>query len=210
MPTDRVPRCPICRTTTPPSSPTSRPRSSSSTTASTTRPTSTAPTRRSRSSPRPAPRDDFGTINQLQKNLAFHLSGHVLHSMFWKNMTPDGGGKPEGDLRRAVNEDFGDVRRVQGQLTEAALNVQGSGWGALSWEPRRPAADRRAGLRPPEQRRPGRPAAPRARHVGARLLPAVREREGRLGEAFWEIVNWPDVADRFVNARTLDLGLEGS
>ena len=44
--------------------------------------------------------DDFGTINQLQKNLAFHLSGHVLHSMFWENLSPDGGGKPEGDLWR--------------------------------------------------------------------------------------------------------------
>jgi len=35
---------------------------------------------------------DFGTINQLEKNMAFHLSGHVLHSLFWRNMAPDAGG----------------------------------------------------------------------------------------------------------------------
>ena len=35
--------------------------------------------------------DDYGSINMLQKNLAFHLSGHVLHSMFWENLSPDGG-----------------------------------------------------------------------------------------------------------------------
>ena len=47
---------------------------------------------------------DFGTINQLEKNLAFHLSGHVLHSLFWKNMAPDGGGEPDGELAAAIDE----------------------------------------------------------------------------------------------------------
>jgi hypothetical protein len=44
---------------------------------------------------------DFATINQLQKNLAFHLSGHVLHSLFWRNMSPRGGGEPDGELAAA-------------------------------------------------------------------------------------------------------------
>ena len=47
--------------------------------------------------------EEFGTINQLQKNLAFNLSGHVLHSLFWKNMTPDGGDKPDGELAAAID-----------------------------------------------------------------------------------------------------------
>jgi len=33
--------------------------------------------------------------HQLQKNLAFHLSGHVLHSLFWRNMSSHGGGEPK-------------------------------------------------------------------------------------------------------------------
>ena len=158
------------------------PRCWSCTTTSTTRRTSTAPTPRSTSSTRPATSDDFGTINQLQKNLAFHLSGHVLHSMFWQNLSPDGGGKPEGDLGAAIDDGFGGFEGLKNQLTESALAVQGSGWGALDVGAARPAPHRRAGLRPPEQRRPGRAAAPRARHVGARVLPAVQEREGRLGQ----------------------------
>ena len=78
---------------------------------------------------------DFGTINQLEKNMAFHLSGHVMHSLFWTNMSPDGGGEPDGDLAAAVKEWFGSYDGFRAQLTEAAMNVQGSGWGALSWEP---------------------------------------------------------------------------
>ena len=79
--------------------------------------------------------NDYDAINQLQKNLAFHLSGHVLHSLFWKNMSPDGGGAPEGDLGAAIGEYFGDFDAFQAQLTAAAENVQGSGWGAMSWDP---------------------------------------------------------------------------
>ena len=64
--------------------------------------------------------------------------------------------------------------------------MQGSGWAALSWEPLSQPPDRRAGLRPPGQRRPGRTAAARARHVGARVLPAVQEREEGLGRRVLE------------------------
>ena len=78
---------------------------------------------------------DFGSINQLEKNLAFHLSGHILHSIFWKNLSPDGGGEPAGDLASAIDEQLGSFDAFKSQLTEAAMNVQGSGWGALSWEP---------------------------------------------------------------------------
>ena len=78
---------------------------------------------------------DFAALNQLQKSLAFHVSGHVLHSLFWKNMTPHGGGRPERDLADAIAESFGSFDGLKSQLTEAALNVQGSGWGAMAWEP---------------------------------------------------------------------------
>jgi Fe-Mn family superoxide dismutase len=77
---------------------------------------------------------DFGTINQLEKDLAFHLSGHALHSLFWTNMAPDRGGKPEGELAAAIDESFGSFEGFQGQLTAATTGVQGSGWGALSWD----------------------------------------------------------------------------
>ena len=149
--------------------------------------------------------DDYGSINQLQKNLAFHLSGHVLHSMFWENLSPDGGGEPDGDLAAAVKEGFGSLEHFKNQMTQAALNVQGSGWGALTWEP-----------------------------LGQRLIiEQIYDHQSNVGQgappllvldmwehayylqyknvkadwvdAFWKIVNWPDVAARFARARTLEL-----
>jgi len=148
---------------------------------------------------------DFGTINQLEKNMAFHLSGHVLHSLLWKNMAPDGGGEPEDELAAAIKEHFGAVDAFRTQMTEAALNVQGSGWGALSWEP-----------------------------MGRRLIvEQVYDHQGNVGQggppllvldmwehayylqyknvkadwvdAFWQLVNWPDVAERFARVRELRL-----
>ena len=43
-------------------------------------------------------KNDFARIAALEHNLAFHVSGHVLHSIFWQNLSPNGGGKPS--LRR--------------------------------------------------------------------------------------------------------------
>ena len=42
--------------------------------------------------------EKLDTVNLLQKNLAFNLAGHVNHSVFWPNMSPDGGGEPDGEL----------------------------------------------------------------------------------------------------------------
>ena len=74
---------------------------------------------------------DFGTINQLEKNMAFHLSGHVLHSLLWKNMSPDGGGEPEGELADAINEAFGSFDDFKSKLKDAGVNQFGSGWAWL-------------------------------------------------------------------------------
>ena len=70
-----------------------------------------APTPRSRSSPRRARRSDFAAINQLQKDLAFHLSGHVLHSLLWKNMAAEGRRRAG---RRAGGGDQGVLRLLRG------------------------------------------------------------------------------------------------
>ena len=149
--------------------------------------------------------DDYGSINMLQKNLAFHLSGHVLHSMFWENLSPDGGGKPEGELEAAIADGFGGFDHFRSQLTEAALAVQGSGWGALTWEPL-------------GQRLIVEQIYDHQSNVGQGAPPLLvldmwehayylqyRNVKADWVEAFWEIVNWPDVAARFTRAKTLEL-----
>ena len=149
--------------------------------------------------------EEFGTINQLQKNLAFNLSGHVLHSLFWNNMSPNGGDKPDGELAAAIDESFGTFEGFRNQLSEASLNVQGSGWGALTWEP-------------VAQRLIVEQVYDHQSNVGQGAPPLLvldmwehayylqyKNVKADWVDAFWNIVNWPDVAQRFDNARGLKL-----
>jgi len=78
---------------------------------------------------------DFSRLAGLEKALAFNLSGHVLHSIFWKNLSPEGGDAPSGELARLIARDFGSFQGFKAQLTEVASTVMGSGWAALVWEP---------------------------------------------------------------------------
>jgi superoxide dismutase, Fe-Mn family len=71
----------------------------------------------------------------LEKTLAFNLSGHVLHTQFWTNLSPDGGDKPDGDLAGAIEASFGSFDSFKKRLTTVTTAVQGSGWGVLGYEP---------------------------------------------------------------------------
>ena len=150
---------------------------------------------------------DFGSINLLEKNLAFHLSGHILHSLFWKNLTPGGGDKPAGELAAAIDEHLGSFDQFRSQVVEAANNVQGSGWAALSWEP--------VGKRLIVEQ-----VYDHQGNVGQGGPPLLvldmwehayylqyENRKGEWVDAFWHLVDWDDVAGRFGKARTIDLAL---
>jgi Fe-Mn family superoxide dismutase len=76
----------------------------------------------------------FGTIPMLEKNLAFNLGGHVNHSIFWTNMSPDGGDKPVGALAAAIDDQFGSFDAFVGHFTATAMTIQGSGWATLAWD----------------------------------------------------------------------------
>ena len=78
---------------------------------------------------------NLANINKLEKDLAFNLGGHVNHSIFWTNLSPEGGGQPEGELKAAIDEFFGGFDKFQAHFTAAATGIQGSGWAVLSWDP---------------------------------------------------------------------------
>jgi superoxide dismutase, Fe-Mn family len=136
----------------------------------------------------------------LHKTFAFNLSGHVLHSLFWNNLSPDGGGRPDGELADAITEHFGTFESFHSRLTAATTAVQGSGWGVLAWEP-----------------------------LGRRLIiEQVYDHHGNVGQntvpllvfdawehayylqyrnvrpdyvtRLWDVVNWQDVAMRYLQA----------
>lgn len=71
----------------------------------------------------------------LERDLAFQLSGHQLHSLYWPSLSADGGGRPEGRLQALIDRDFGSFDNLRERLTALANGVQGSGWATLVFEP---------------------------------------------------------------------------
>ena len=79
-------------------------------------------------------KDDHSAILLNEKNLAFNLAGHVNHTIWWKNLSPNGGDKPTGELAAAIDDAFGSFDKFRAQFHAAATTVQGSGWAALGWD----------------------------------------------------------------------------
>lgn len=145
--------------------------------------------------------NNFALIKHWSRELAFHGSGHYLHTIFWKNMSPHRGGKPTGLLLNGIESYFGNLSRFMAHFTEAAKQVEGSGWALLVW-------------------------SPRARHLEilqtekhmnfvqwdtipilvldvwehAYYLQYKNNREEYI-KNWWEVVNWNDVELRFDRAR---------
>lgn len=78
---------------------------------------------------------EFGLTKHWEREAAFHGSGHLLHTIFWTNMGPDGGGEPGGELSDAIKGDFGDFDKFKAHFSAAANQVEGSGWGILAYRP---------------------------------------------------------------------------
>lgn len=146
-------------------------------------------------------KEQFGGLVGLEKTFAFNLSGHVLHSIFWDNLSPDGGDRPDGELAAAIDEHFGTFDAFRKQLTTATSTVQGSGWGVLAWEPL-------GGRLVVEQ------VYDHHGNVGMNTTPLLvfdawehayylqyRNVRPDYVEKLWSLVNWTDVTARFDAAR---------
>ena len=75
---------------------------------------------------------DFAQVKHLEREVAFHGGGHLLHSVFWTNMKPGGGGEPSGELAAAIARDFGGFAAFSAQFRAVTNGVEGSGWGVLA------------------------------------------------------------------------------
>ena len=145
--------------------------------------------------------ESFGTVNLLEKNLAFNLGGHVNHSIFWTNLAPGADGGPEGDLAATIDEEFGSFEAFKAHFTAVALGVQGSGWSVLAWD----ALGSRPIIVQLYDQQGNLPAG-----VVPLLMLDVWEHAYYLDyqnvradyvAAFWTIVDWSDVAARLARAR---------
>ena len=80
--------------------------------------------------------NDYHLIKHWEREAAFHGAGHYLHTIFWDIMNPKGGGKPKGDLLKAIKKSFHSFDAFKKHFSEAAKNVEGVGWAILVWSPR--------------------------------------------------------------------------
>lgn len=139
-------------------------------------------------------------LRALSKNLAFNLGGHTNHSIFWKNMAPNAGGTPTGQIAEAIDRDFGSFEAFKKQFSGVATGLQGSGWAVLGYD-----------------------------HIAGRLIiQQLTDQQGNVSvdftpvlmldmwehafylqyknvkadyvEAWWNVVNWDDVNERYAKA----------
>lgn len=150
---------------------------------------------------------DFANINKLEKDLAFNLGGHVNHSIFWTNLSPDGGDAPVGSLASAIDENFGSYEKFSAHFTATALGVQGSGWAVLAWD----SIGRKLIIVQLFDQQGNLPAG-----IVPVLLLDVWEHAYYLDylnvradyvKAFWNIVSWSNVQQRFDSATQKTAGL---
>ena len=143
---------------------------------------------------------NLAAVPKLTRDLAFNLGGHVNHSIFWNNMSPDGGDKPVGELAAAIDDQFGSFDKFKAHFSAAALGLQGSGWAVLGYD-----------------------------HIAGRLIiQQLTDQQGNVSvdftpllmldmwehafylqyknvkadyvKAVWNVFNWDDVAERFAAA----------
>ncbi|WP_102508409.1 superoxide dismutase [Sanguibacter massiliensis] len=150
---------------------------------------------------------NLGAVNMLEKNLAFNLGGHVNHSVFWQNLSPEGGDRPEGELAAAIDEFFGSFDAFVAHFTANALGIQGSGWSILAWD----TLGQKLIIVQLYDQQGNLPIG-----VVPLLMLDMWEHAFYLDyvnvkadyvKAFWNIVNWTDVAARLERARSQGQGL---
>ena len=149
---------------------------------------------------------DLANVNKLEKDLVFNLGGHINHSVFWKNMSPEGGGRPDGDVGAAIDEYFGDFEAFQKHFNENAKGLQGSGWSMLVWD----TMGQRLNIAQLFDQQGNLPAG---------QLPILqldmwehafylqyKNVKADYVDAWWNVVNWADVAQRLDKARQVTQG----
>lgn len=76
---------------------------------------------------------NYAGAHAAANDQAFHGSGHILHTIFWNNMKPGGGGIPTGELVDAINKTFGSMENFTSLFLSTANAIQGSGWAILAY-----------------------------------------------------------------------------
>jgi superoxide dismutase, Fe-Mn family len=136
---------------------------------------------------------------QIRGPVKNHGGGHANHSLFWQIMGPGGGGTPSGELAEAIQQAFGSFDSCKEKLTNAAANQFGSGWGWLVV-----SGGKLDVIARPNQDSPLMEGKTPILGVDvwehAYYLKYQNRRPDYLA-AWWNTINWPEVAKRYSAAR---------
>jgi Fe-Mn family superoxide dismutase len=136
------------------------------------------------------------------KELSFHAGGHILHSLFWKNIAPagkGGGGNPLGKIAQEIDAEFGSFERFKKEFSQAAASVEGSGWAVLFYD-----------------KKDGNLLLGQIEKHNLNLYPDFdilmvldvwehayyldcQNERNKFIEAFWNIINWSEINNRLNN-----------
>ena len=141
-------------------------------------------------------------VKSTLKELSFNIGGHLLHSLFWGNLTPatKTSGKPSGIFGEAMEREFGSFERFKKEFTQAAVSVEGSGWAALTF-----------------CKQTNRPIIMQIEKHNTNVYPTFRilmvldvfehayyidykNDRAKFADAFWNIVNWDEINKRLEKA----------
>lgn len=130
--------------------------------------------------------------------------GHYNHSLFWSIMSPNGGGAPTGDLAKAIDKEFGSFEEFKKKFAEAGATRFGSGWAWLCVK----ADGNLCVCSTPNQDNPmmdiaecpGTPILGMDVWEHAYYLKYQNKRPDYIA-AFWNVINWTAVAERFAKAK---------
>jgi len=146
-------------------------------------------------------------VKAVLKEYSFNLGGHILHTIFWQNMKPNGGGEPGGELLDEINKVFESFAVFKKLFTQAAVSVEGSGWAMLVYDELRDSLS----IIQVEKHN---------LNVVPGLIPLLvidvwehayylqyQNQRAKFVDAWWNVVNWSDVEKRFAKAKSQARGL---
>lgn len=143
-------------------------------------------------------------ISNLSPAVRNNGGGHYNHSLFWTVMSPDGGANPSGDLASAIDGTFGSFDAFKKEFGNAAATRFGSGWAWL-------CVDKSGGLFVTSSPNQDNPAMDIAEKPGTPILGLdvwehayylkYQNRRPDYIAAFWNVVNWDEVAKRYADAK---------
>jgi superoxide dismutase, Fe-Mn family len=138
---------------------------------------------------------NLGSLGDKETAVRNNAGGHANHTFFWQIMSPDGGGEPDGGLASAIEQAFGGLDSFKDELKQAGVNRFGSGWAWLVHDG--------SGLKVTSTANQDSPVSDgQVPLLGvdvwehAYYLKYQNRRPDYL-DAWWNVVNWPEVGQRF-------------